>query len=69
MSAAKLVRVVYWAGTTQCEAEVSNYAEAMKIVSKYHRNKFDPAFYEIATGKRLYDDGNGLASEDLVYVV
>ena len=65
----KLVRVVYWMGPTQYESQVSDYKEAMKLVSDNHRNKFDPCYYEIATGKELWDDGHGLATEDYQYVV
>ena len=65
----KLVRVVYWAGTTQLEAEVSTYREAMKFAS-LNRNAFGPSFYEIATNEELFDlDGRGLANEDGVFVL
>jgi len=57
------VRVVYWAGTTQVEAEASSYAEATAIAAK-NRNAHDPSFYAIATGKELFDDGRGLRGED-----
>ncbi len=64
-----LVRVVYWNGTTQNEKEVSTYQEAMKIVSSEHRNARGPAFYEIATGRELHDDGSGLRAEGANYYV
>lgn len=69
MAAAKKakVRVVYWAGTTQHEAEVSSYEEAMKIIEERHRNAYDPTFYEISTGRQLFDDGHGLCVEDQSY--
>lgn len=66
---ANLVKVVYWAGTTQREAEVSSYSEAMALIEREHRNAYDPAFYELATGKKLFDDGNGLCVEDRSYYV
>jgi hypothetical protein len=69
MNEAKTVRVVYWQGTVQRTEEVSTYAEAMEVASK-NSNAYDPAFYEISTGKQLFDDGNGLCYEDQsVYVV
>jgi hypothetical protein len=69
MDKPKLVRVVYWQGTTQKQEEVADYIEAMSVASK-NSNAHDPAFYEISTGKRLHDDGNGLCYEDQsVYVV
>jgi len=58
-----VVRVVYWAGTTQVEAEASTYAEATALAAK-NRNAHDPSFYEVATGKELFDDGRGLRGED-----
>jgi hypothetical protein len=65
----KLVKVVYWAGTQQREALASDYAEAMELAGR-NQNAYDPAFYEISTGKQLHDDGNGLRYEDQsVYVV
>ena len=66
---AKLVRVVYWTGTTQKEKEVSSYREAMKLIDREHRNAYGPAFYEISTGRELFDDGNGLCVEDRSYYV
>lgn len=66
---AKLVRVVYWAGTTQKEKEVGSYVAAMRVVSDEHRNAHDPAFYEIATDRKLFDDGHGLCVEDQSYYV
>jgi hypothetical protein len=68
MTTPKLVRVFYWVGTTQHEALAADYAEAMAIASR-NQNKYDPTFYEIATGERLYDDGNGLCVEDHSYYV
>mgnify|MGYP003443881018 CR=1 FL=1 len=69
MQTPKLVRVVYWAGTSQVEAEVSTYKEAMKVAS-LNRNAFGPSFYEIATGEELFDlDGRGLANESGVFVL
>lgn len=59
----KLVRVVYWAGTSQREELAGTYQEAMEIAAK-NNNKFAPAFWEIATGRALWDDGNGLLDED-----
>lgn len=65
-----LVRVGLWHGTTWESHEVSTYQEAMALISSRHRNKHDPSFEEIATGKPLYDDGNGLRDVyDDVYVV
>lgn len=69
MAAINLVRVVYWAGTTQREQEVASYKEAMDLISREHRNAFGPTYYEISTGRQLYDDGNGLAVEDRSYYV
>lgn len=69
MTTTNLVKVVYWAGTTQREREVSSYAEAMELIDREHRNAYDPRFYEIATGKQLFDDGNGLCVEDRSYYV
>lgn len=67
---AKLVRVTYWAGTTQQTTDVSSYKEAMRVIDKYHRNAFSPTFEEIATGRELFDDGTGLCYEDRsAYVV
>ena len=64
------VRVHYWAGTTQQTADVSSYREAMRVVDERHRNAYDPTFEEIATGRQLHDDGNGLCYEDQsIYVV
>lgn len=64
-----LVKVVYWAGTTQREKEVSSYREAMDLIDREHRNAHDPAFYEIATGRELFEDDNGLCVEDQSYYV
>lgn len=58
-----LVRVVYWAGTTQREAEVPDYAAAMRVAS-LNQNASQPTFWELSTGKQLFDDGNGLCYED-----
>lgn len=58
----KLVKVIYWVGTTQREGLAANYAEAMEFASR-NQNAHDPKFYEIATGEQLYDDGNGLRAE------
>lgn len=64
----KKVKVVYWQGTTQREELAADYQEAMSIASR-NQNAHDPAFYEISTGKELFDDGNGLCYEDRsVYV-
>jgi hypothetical protein len=67
MPATNLVKVVYWAGTTQKEKEVSSYKAAIKVIADEHRNAHDPAFYEISTGRELFDDGTGLAVEDRSY--
>ncbi len=69
MASKKLVRVVYWAGTTQQEKEVASYRAAKQVVAREHRNAYSPAFYEISTGRKLYDDGNGLCVEDQSYYV
>lgn len=58
------VRVVIWAGTTQETHEVSTYAAAMRLVSRRHANAHSPTYYEISTGRELYDDGIGLCYED-----
>lgn len=69
MTKTNLVKVVYWVGTRQVEAEAADYAEAMELAGR-NQNAFDPTFYEIATGKQLHDDGNGLrGADDSVYVV
>jgi len=60
---ATTVRVVYWVGTTQLEAEASTYAEATALAAQ-NRNAYQPRYYESATGKQLHDDGNGLRGED-----
>lgn len=66
----EMVRVTYWAGTTQRTVEVSSYREAMAVITKYHRNSHAPTFEEVSTGRQLFDDGNGLCYEDRsVYVV
>lgn len=58
------IRVVLWHGTRQENHVVDSYAAAMALVDERHRNSHDPAFYDMATGKRLYDGGYGLATED-----
>ncbi len=58
-----MITVNYWRGTTQCTAEASGYAEAMRIADR-NQNAFDPTFYETGSGRKLIDDGNGLAYED-----
>jgi hypothetical protein len=63
MTTTATVRVVYWEGATQVEAEASTYAEAITLAAK-NRNAYPPRYYDSATGKQLYDDGNGLRGED-----
>lgn len=58
------IKVVLWRGTTQEEHTVSTYRKAMKLVDERHQNRHDPAFYDVETGERLYDNGQGLATED-----
>lgn len=65
---AKLVKVAYWQGTTQREGLAADYAEAMNLASQ-NQNAYDPTFWEIATGRQLFDDGNGLCVEDRSYYV
>ena len=58
------IKVVLWHGTTQEEHVVSNYLQAMNLIDERHQNRHDPAFYDIATGERLHDNGSGLSTED-----
>lgn len=67
-TATKLVKVIYWQGTTQREGLATDYAEAMNFAS-LNQNAHDPKFYDLNTGEQLYDDGNGLCNEDRVYTV
>lgn len=58
------IRVVLWHGTRQENHAVDSYAAAMALVDERHQNAHEPAFYDLATGERLYDDnGYGLATE------
>lgn len=63
-SPAATIRVVLWHGTRQETHLVDSYAAAMDLVNERHHNWHEPAFYDAATGERLYDDnGYGLATE------
>ena len=63
MTTTATVRVVYWFGETQVEGKASTYAEATALAER-NRNAHPPRYYDSATGKQLYDDGNGLRGED-----
>lgn len=58
------IEVVLWHGTAQEEHVVPNYRLAMEIVDERHQNRHDPAFYDVETGERLFDDGEGFCNED-----
>jgi hypothetical protein len=64
-----LVRVILWRGTEQVERHASTYEEVKALIDCEHRNAHDPKFYEIATGRQIYDDGSGLCLEDRGYYV
>lgn len=55
------ITVRYWLGTSEAEEIAYTYAGAMKIAAR-NRNKYDPTFWE--SGRKLIDDGCGLAYED-----
>lgn len=55
------ITVKYWRGTTQHEGKATDYAGAMELASK-NQNAFPATFYH--EGRKLADDGNGLAYED-----
>lgn len=63
------IKVVLWHGTSQEEHVVPSYRRAMKLVDERHQNRNDPAFYDVETGERLFDDGEGVCTQDgeLVY--
>lgn len=55
------VVVRYWVGTTQHEGTATTYAGAMRLAIR-NQNARGPTFWE--SGRKLADDGNGLAYED-----
>jgi hypothetical protein len=57
-----MIKVIYWAGTTQKSKFVASYAEAQKLVTKEHNNTHDPRF-ETEDGERLVDTGEFFATE------
>lgn len=57
------VKVTVWNGTRQQEHFATGYAEAMKIVEKYHSNAYSPRF-EDRDGNDLVDCGSGLCTEE-----
>ncbi len=57
------ITVRYWRGTTECEDTATSYRGAMKIASQ-NQNACLPTFHE--SGRKLVDDGSGLAYEDLL---
>lgn len=58
-----LVKVVYWVGTTLTNDTARTYSQAMHIAGR-SSNECPPTFFELSTGKKLVDDGNGLCYED-----
>ena len=58
-----LVKVVYWVGTAKREGLAADYLDAMNLAT-LNSNLTLPKFYEISTGRQLYDDGNGLRDDD-----
>lgn len=62
------IRVVYWDGPNQTSRECNTYRQSLAIAQR-NSNSHDAKFFEIATGKQLHDDGNGLRYADAaVYV-
>ncbi len=56
------IKVRYWAGTTQKEKTIENYAEAMELIDREHRNSYSPRF-ETEDGETLVDTGEFLVTE------
>ena len=57
-----MIKVTYWAGTTQKTKTVRSYAAAQKLVAKEHRNACDPRFATEA-GETLVDTGEFFVTE------
>jgi hypothetical protein len=57
-----MIKVTYWAGTTQKTKTVASYAAAQKLVAKEHRNACDPRF-ETEDGETLVDTGEFFVTE------
>jgi len=57
-----MIVVTYWAGTTQKKKIVKNYAAAQRLVSKEHRNSYDPC-YATTAGETLIDAGSYFLTE------
>ncbi|MFN7317990.1 MAG: hypothetical protein ACK5S6_00640 [bacterium] len=57
-----MIKVTYWAGTTQNTKTVTSYAAAQKLVAKAHRNAHDPRF-ETEDGETLVDIGGFFVTE------
>jgi hypothetical protein len=57
-----IIRIVLWQGTQQTEHYAESYDQAMAIVDKFHRNAFDPQFFD-REGNELVDCGAGFCTE------
>jgi hypothetical protein len=57
-----MIKVIYWAGTTQKIKIVASYAAAQKLVAKEHRNACMPRF-ETEDGETLVDTGEFFVTE------
>lgn len=56
------VKVIYWVGTSQKEEVADSYEAAMAIADK-NQNAYDPTFFEVSSGRKLFDHGDFLGYE------